>query len=123
MLKTVKGVVRGIGYALEGYTGAFREDAHFRINLVLSLAGTAGALILLKGELSLLVALCNYLVLVAELINTAVERAVDVATEEFNPKAKLAKDAAAAAVLTIGLFALALDLRYLLPEIVKRVGG
>jgi len=122
MVKTVKGIIRGIGYALEGYAGAFREDGHFRINLFLSLGGTAGALTLLKGELSLIVALANYLVLVVELINTAVERAVDTATEEFHPSAKLAKDASAAAVLTAGLFALFLDVKFLLPQLLERLG-
>jgi len=123
MVKTVKGVIRGIGYALEGYIGALKEDRHFRINLFLSLTGAAGALLFLEGELSLIVALSNYLVLVVELINTAVERAVDTATKVFSPTAKLAKDASAAAVLTAGLFALFLDLKFLLPEIVKRLGG
>jgi diacylglycerol kinase (ATP) len=38
-------------------------------------------------------------VLVAEMINTAVEGAIDVATSSFDPMAKLAKDIAAGAVL------------------------
>ena len=38
-------------------------------------------------------------VLIAEMINTAVEAAIDVATTSFDPLAKLAKDIAAGAVL------------------------
>jgi diacylglycerol kinase (ATP) len=38
-------------------------------------------------------------VLVAEMINTAIEQAIDVATTAFDPLAKLAKDVAAGAVL------------------------
>ncbi len=40
-------------------------------------------------------------VLAAEMLNTAVERAVDVATRRQDPLAQLAKDAAAAGVLTL----------------------
>ena len=38
-------------------------------------------------------------VLVAEMINSAIEAAIDVATSSFDPLAKLAKDIAAGAVL------------------------
>ena len=37
-------------------------------------------------------------VLIAEMLNTAVEAAIDVATTSFDPMAKLAKDIAAGAV-------------------------
>lgn len=121
MIKTVKGVLKGLGYAAEGYAGAFREDVHFRINFTLSLLGTALSLIFLNGCLKLTVALVNWLVLAFELVNTAVERAVDTATREISPTAKLSKDASAAAVLTVGIFALLCDLFILLPEILRRL--
>ena len=46
-------------------------------------------------------------VLVAELVNTAIEAAVDVASTSFDPMAKLAKDIAAGAVLIASLNAVA----------------
>lgn len=121
MIRTAKGVLKGIQYALEGYEGAFRNDTHFRINLTLSLAGTLLSLLLLDGCTRLIVALVNWLVLAFELINTAIEKTVDTATNEFNPTAKLAKDTSAAAVLTVGVFALLCDLFLLLPEILRRL--
>jgi len=121
MIKTLKGVLKGLMFALDGYVGAFREDVHFRINLILSLLGTLLSLILLDGCQKVVVALVNYLVLAFELLNTALERAVDTATSEFRPTAKLAKDAAAAAVLTVGLFALICDILFLLPQIFRRL--
>lgn len=121
MTKTLKGVLKGLMFALEGYVGAFREDTHFRINLILSLLGTFLSLILLDGCLRIVVALVNYLVLAFELLNTALERAVDTATSEFKPTAKLSKDAASAAVLTVGVFALICDFLFLLPQILRRL--
>lgn len=119
MLRTLKGIVKGIKYALEGYLGAFKEDRHFRINFTLSLIGFFLSLALLKGTEALFVAYANLMVLAFELLNTAVERAVDTATSEFKESAKLAKDASAAAVLTVGLFALSLDLTYILPKLIE----
>lgn len=43
------------------------------------------------------------LVLIAEMINTAIERAVDLITEEFHPLARLSKDIAAGGVLIAAL--------------------
>ena len=47
-------------------------------------------------------------VLVAEMINSAVEQAIDVATTSFDPLAKLAKDIAAGAVLIAAVTAVAI---------------
>ena len=46
-------------------------------------------------------------VLIAEMINTAIEGAIDIATTSFDPMAKLAKDIAAGAVLIAAVNALA----------------
>ena len=46
-------------------------------------------------------------VLIAEMINTAIEEAIDVATTSFDPMAKLAKDIAAGAVLIATVTAVA----------------
>ena len=121
MIKSIKRAIEGIRYALEGWSFALRNDQHFRVNLALSLLGTVLSLLLLSGCKALLIALINYLVLVVELINTAIERAVDTATNEFHPMAKAAKDVASSAVLTIGFFALVVDIIFLLPVIIEKL--
>lgn len=50
-------------------------------------------------------------VIAAELVNTAVERAVDLCCPRPNPLAKLAKDAAAGAVLVLAIVAVLVGLR------------
>ncbi|TCK06401.1 diacylglycerol kinase [Phorcysia thermohydrogeniphila] len=121
MMQTLKKIVRGISFALEGLVFAFKNDQHFRINSFLSLTGTFLSLALLEGCLSLVLAFINYSILVAELFNTAIERAVDTATLEFHPLAKAAKDVSSAAVLTTGIFALLADLIYLLPALLSAI--
>lgn len=46
---------------------------------------------------------CVLLVFFAEILNSALEQLVDLATEEQNPKARVAKDAAAAGVLVLAV--------------------
>lgn len=46
-----------------------------------------------------------FLVLITESINTAIESTVDLLTKEFHPRAKVAKDVAAAAVLLASILA------------------
>jgi len=54
-----------------------------------------------------------------EMMNTAVERVVDLCTEEFHPLAKRAKDIAAGAVFTYCLFAVVIGIILFLPPILR----
>ncbi len=51
-----------------------------------------------------IILLCNALVFSLEIVNTAVEKAVDLATQTKNSLAKISKDAAAGAVLVSAIF-------------------
>jgi len=51
-----------------------------------------------------------------EAINTAVEHTVDLCTSEYNPAAKAAKDAAAAAVLFAAVTSMVLGIVIFLPK-------
>ncbi len=122
MIKILKRVIQGIKYAFEGLLFAFRTDEHFRINAFLGVFMSAVSLLLLDPPLSVVVAFVNYAVFVVELINTAVEKAVDAATKQFSLDAKAAKDVSAAAVLSVGLFAVFIDIMFLLPKLLKLFG-
>lgn len=62
-------------------------------------------------------------VLSSELMNTAVERAVDLASPEEHALAKAAKDAAAGAVLVTAVFAAAVGLAVLGPPLWRTIFG
>mgnify|MGYP000123500349 CR=1 FL=1 len=53
-----------------------------------------------------LLLLTIFMVLVAEVINTAIEKTVDLVTEDFHPLAKMAKNIAAGAVLLTAINAI-----------------
>lgn len=60
-------------------------------------------------------------VIFAEILNTAVETVVDLVTEEYNEKAKIAKDVAAGAVLISAINSVAMGLIIFLDKILEIV--
>ncbi len=101
-------LLESFNYSLEGIIHVLRTQRNMRIHflvaaVVLVVAFASGVT---NYELiALLLAIA--FVLIAEMINTAIESAIDVATTSFDPMAKLAKDIAAGAVLISAVNAVA----------------
>src|SRR5215218_300961 len=98
--KGQQGVVTSFEHAYRGLISAVRTQRNMRFHVVVAVAVLVASLLLgvSKLELAVLV-LTILLVFVTELFNTAMEFVVDLATREFHPLAKLAKDVSAGAVL------------------------
>ncbi len=93
-------IFESFNFAFEGIIHVLRTQRNMRIHLVVAavVLVLAFAVGVTKFELvALLLAIA--FVLIAEMVNTALEHAIDVATTSFDPMAKLAKDIAAGAVL------------------------
>ena len=98
--------VRSFGYAIEGFVTAVKTERNIKVMLALGVVAVVVGLVLKVDLLSwCLIALCFGLVIFAELVNTAMEAIVDLATQEFHPLAKRAKDIAAASVYTLSITA------------------
>ena len=103
MVKTGRTGVRRIAhatrYSAQGFLHAWRHEAAFRQELVLSLALLPLALVLGQDavEVLLLVGSC-LLVLVVELLNSAIEATVDRVGQEHHELSGRAKDLGSAAV-------------------------
>jgi diacylglycerol kinase (ATP) len=95
-------------YALEGIIHVLRTQRNLRIHFGIAIVvlGAAVALGVKRDELIALL-LSIAFVLVAEMVNSAIEGAIDVSTTSFDPNAKLAKDIAAGAVLISAVTAIA----------------
>jgi len=95
-------------YAFEGIIHVLRTQRNLRIHFVIAIVVIAAAAALGVGRLELIsLLLAIAFVLVAEMVNSAIEGAIDVSTTSFDPNAKLAKDIAAGAVLISTITALA----------------
>ena len=87
-------------FAFEGIIHVLRTQRNMRIHFAVAVAVLVAAVAIGVARLELIALLLSIaFVLIAEMINTAIEGAVDVSTTSFDPNAKLAKDIAAGAVL------------------------
>lgn len=97
----LKRILNAAGYSLAGLRAAFTGEAAFRqlllINLVL--VPLAFYLDVSRVERALMVAVC-LLALIVELLNSAVEAAIDRISLELHPLSKNAKDMGSAAQFT-----------------------
>jgi diacylglycerol kinase (ATP) len=95
-------------YAFEGLVHVLRTQRNMRVHFAVAVVVLVVALWVGVSKIELIALIISItFVLVAEMINTAIEGAIDVATTSFDPMAKLAKDIAAGAVLLATLNALA----------------
>ena len=94
-------------YAFEGIIHVLRTQRNLRIHFVAAILVFAAAIALGVSRLQLIaLVIAIAFVLVAEMLNTAIEGVIDVSTTSFDPNAKLAKDIAAGAVLIASITAL-----------------
>jgi len=110
-------------FAGQGIAYVIRTQRNMRIHLgvagcVLALAGAVGVS---RLELAVLL-LCILAVLTLEMLNTVVEAVVDLATGEYHPLAKIAKDVAAGAVLVMSGGAAIIGLLILGPPLARAIG-
>lgn len=111
-------------HAFAGLAYAARTQPNVRFHIL-----AAAVVILVALWLELPLAECGILlltiglVLVTEMVNTAVEVLVDMVSPERNPKAKVVKDVAAGAVVVAAIVSVAIGLLLLGPPLWSRVFG
>jgi diacylglycerol kinase (ATP) len=87
-------------FAFEGVIHVLRTQRNMRIHFTVAAAVLVAAIATGVDRLELIALLLSIsFVLITEMVNTAIEASIDVATTSFDPLAKLAKDIAAGAVL------------------------
>ena len=112
-------VYASLEFALTGIITAFREERNLRKHAVsASLAIIFGFVFRISRVEWLFLLLAIFLVIFGEIINSAIENVVDLASEyHFSMLAKNAKDMAAGAVLFISLYAVIVGMMIFLPKI------
>ena len=111
------GFFRSFSFAGQGVWHVVRTERNMRVHLVAA-AGAVAALVLRISAVDWACVLTAIgLVLTAETLNTAVEALTDLCTSEYHPLAKIAKDAAAGAVLISSAAALGVGIAVFLPPL------
>jgi diacylglycerol kinase len=98
--------VRSALYALEGISFAIRTERNFRFHCFAAvIAVILGFWMSISATEWCMILLSIGIVMSAELVNTAIEQAVNLISPDVHPVAKAAKDTAAAAVTVAALAA------------------
>jgi len=101
-------VIESFNFAIEGVIHVLRTQRNMRLHFAAAVAVIVAAVAVGVSKIELIALLISIaFVLVAEMINTAIEGTIDAATTSFDPMAKLAKDIAAGAVLIASVNAVA----------------
>jgi diacylglycerol kinase (ATP) len=122
-LKVSPNRIQSLGYALAGWLYMLRYQKNTRIMSVSSIIIFIVALWLqidLTGWAILILTITT--VWMAEFLNAAVEAVVNLASPDFHPMAKVAKDVAAAAVLLGAVASVLVGLLILGPPLLHKLG-
>lgn len=113
-----RGITSSFGYAFEGIAEAFKNEPNFRIHLVITIVVLlVGWYFRLSQTEWTIIILTIAATIVLELINTAIEAVVDIASPKISRLAKIAKDVSAAAVLISALSAIIVGAIIFLPKL------
>lgn len=105
-------------YAANGFKTAFRNEPNFRIHIFIgTMALLLGAFLGLSASEWITLLFTISFVLILEFWNTALEAIVNLVSPELHPKAKIAKDVSAAAVLLGAIVSIIIGMILFLPKL------
>lgn len=115
-----KKIINSFKYAIEGFISSFKTERNMKIHILAMIIVIAlGLYVKLSMIEWCVIAIIIALVIASELFNTAIETIVDMISPEKNPKAKLAKDISAAAVLALAIGAIVIGIIIFIPNLQK----
>ncbi|MFY0545086.1 diacylglycerol kinase [Brevibacillus sp. H7] len=116
--------VRSVSCAVSGIAYTVKTQRNMQIHVVVAVLVLLAAwwLRIPRGDV-LLVFFSIALVLSLELVNTALEAAVDLASPDWHPKAKAAKDASAGAVLVAAVLSVCVGIAVLGPPLWNKLSA
>lgn len=126
-----RSIIDSFNYAVSGIILSIKTERNMLIHYIVAIGVLLVSLFFNFTRIEFLILLFAVtLVIVMELINTAIEKTVDLVTEEFHPLARLAKDIAAGAVLIAAINAFLVGyllffdrLSYLSSRIIFKIKG
>ncbi len=106
--------------ALNGIIYIIKKERNIKIELFFALLAIIFSIILKISlvEMAVIVLIIS-LVFFSEFINTSLEIAIDLYTQEYNEKVKIAKDISAGAVLLVSIASVIIGFLIFLPKILK----
>ena len=107
-------------YATRGIISAFKTEQNLLVHTIALIINVILMIVLKLNTLECaLIAVVITLVFALEMVNTAIEYAIDMAMPQIHPLAKISKDVSSGAVLMASIGALAVGLIIYLPKIIE----
>lgn len=120
---SIKRLIKSFGYAFMGIISTIKSEPNMKIHVFMMCFALVSGFIFSISVLEwclVLILIC--LVLAGETINTALENLADVCSPKYNDKIKIAKDAAAGAVLVFAILSVIVGLIIFLPKFLIMIG-
>jgi diacylglycerol kinase (ATP) len=114
-----KKLLKSFTYAFEGITYALNSDQNLIIHFIVAMIVIAAGMILkvTPNEMAIL-GITILFVIATEMINTALEKMVDLITKEHRMEAKIAKDVSSGMVLISAIGAVLIGLLIFIPHLI-----
>jgi len=97
--RNLRNFIASVQYAIEGFTAALKHEPSFREDLLFAALLVPFAVILPVNAVSTAILIASlFLIIIVELLNSAIEWTIDYIKPERHPLAKRVKDMASAAV-------------------------
>lgn len=107
-------------YAFRGIASAFSGQRNIKIQMCFGVAAVAAGLFLRVPKLELMAIIIIYGMIIAlEMVNTAVEKMVDILSPEYNKNYGVIKDIMAGAVLVLAITSVILGVMIFLPPLLE----
>ncbi|MBO8176851.1 MAG: diacylglycerol kinase family protein [Bacillus sp. (in: Bacteria)] len=115
--------IRSFSFAVNGIKLTWEKEQNFRIHVFIAFFVVIVSLFLPLSAIEwALIIFSIFGMLALEMMNTAIERTVDLVTGEYHPLAKMAKDIAAGAVFVYAIMTVIIGLIIILPKLLSKWG-
>jgi diacylglycerol kinase len=115
--------ITGFGYAFSGLRYVLRTQLNMRVHLTIAFLALLTGLILRISAIEFAILFLTIaIVLITEMLNTVLELCVDLASPQYHPLAKIAKDVSAGAVLLSAIFSVIIGLFIFVPHLWMLIG-
>lgn len=114
----MKKLINSFKYAFNGIVISFKKERNLKIHyIIMFIVIIFGFIYHISNIEWLICLLCFCLVLSLEMVNTAIETAIDLITTEYSPLAKKSKDISAGSVLISVILVIIIGLIIFIPKI------
>ncbi|MDD5221368.1 MAG: diacylglycerol kinase [Candidatus Pacebacteria bacterium] len=114
---------QSIKIALLGIKNAFKKEQTFRFELIYGIVTIILSFLFALNSIEFsIILICIGVTLGFELLNSQIEKTVDILKPEFNQQARIIKDMSAAAVLMVVIVSIIVGILIFLPHFLKLFG-